>query len=86
MCLGFVDARAVIGEHLLALGKYARIGWRSVTARCVAVGGRVVLRRVPHLPPKRRAEETNLPLFVPFLAPSTRSLARSEAFPQVQNL
>lgn len=49
-CLGFIDARAMVGEDLLALGIEVGIGRRSVAAGGVAVGGRVVLRRVSHFP------------------------------------
>jgi hypothetical protein len=57
VCLGFVDARAVVSKDFLALRVDAGIGRRSVAAGGVAVGGQIVLRRVPHFPEKERERE-----------------------------
>lgn len=48
MCLGFVDARAMVGEDFLALGVDAGIGWLDVTGGGVAGGGGIVLGGISH--------------------------------------
>ncbi|GMN34508.1 hypothetical protein TIFTF001_004735 [Ficus carica] len=40
-CLGFVDARAMVGENPLALGEEGGVGRRRVAAGGVTVAGRV---------------------------------------------
>jgi len=47
-CLGFVDARTMIGEHFLALGVDAGIGGLNVASGGVDGGGGIVLGRISH--------------------------------------
>ncbi|KAF3455837.1 hypothetical protein FNV43_RR00479 [Rhamnella rubrinervis] len=58
-CLGFVDAKAMVGKDLLMLSVVVDIGGQSVAAGGVAVGGLDILRQVSHLPMLEAERDTS---------------------------